>query len=50
VERELRQYVAILEKESAEQQTELRERRAKLEKLQLAWWTRIGRRLGMVDR
>jgi SAM-dependent methyltransferase len=50
VERELRQHVAILEKESAEQQTELRERRAKLEKLQLAWWTRIGRRLGMVDR
>jgi SAM-dependent methyltransferase len=50
VEKELRQYVAILEKESTEQQTELRERRAKIEKLQSAWWTRIGRRLGALDR
>jgi SAM-dependent methyltransferase len=50
VERELRQYVAILEKESTEQQTELRERRAELEKLQSAWWTRIGRRLGALSR
>ncbi len=48
VEREVRQYVAILENESAEQQTELRERRAKLEKLQSARWTRIGRRLGVL--
>jgi len=50
VEKELRQYVAILEKESAEQQTQLQELRAKLEKLQSAVWTRIGRGLGALDR
>jgi SAM-dependent methyltransferase len=43
VEKELRQYVAILEKEVERQ-------RATLEKVQRAWWTRIGRRLGALDR